>query len=860
MPNSRLADPQHIIADLQRELDECRAERDKRTAERDEALQQQTATAEVLQVINSSPGDLGPVFDAILEKALRLCQPARGHIWRIEGQHAHAVAVRGDPDFVEWLRQQGAQGPVRGSSVDRLGQGEPFVHMLDARRVEPYRTNPWFRELIDRSGCRTSINVPLRKDGVLLGTINLYRPEVQAFSDKQIALLQNFAAQAVIAMENARLINETREALERQTATAEVLQVINSSPGDLAPVFDAMLERAMQLCEAAFGGLWTFEHDRYVAVAMRNVPTACADFFAKTTAIPGPGTAPYRFLYGERLAHEIDLASTEPYKAADPARRALVDLGGARTALQVPLRKEDHVLGVITIYRQEIRPFSDKQIALLENFAAQAVIAMENARLLTETHEALEQQTATAEVLQVINSSPGDLAPVFQAMLQNAHALCEASFGALMTYDGELFHAVAHQGTPAPFREFLASGIHPGPRNPFGRMVEGAALSHIHDLSEVATQYPGEALPRAAVDLGGIRTFLIVPLRKDTELLGAITAYRQEVRPFTDKQIALLQNFAAQPVIAMENARLINETREALEQQTATAEVLEVINSSPGDLTPVFDAILEKAHTLCGAAHGSLQLYDSENLHAVTTHAVSDKFAEILRQGYRAADSPASRALIEGEPFIQISDCAEIDHPVFRSAAELSGIRTVVFVPLRRDDAFLGLISAARLEVRPFTDKQIALLQNFAAQAVISMENARLITETREALEQQTATAEILQVTNSSPGDLAPVFDAILEKAHTLCGATLGSLFLFDGELSRAAATHGYPDDLAQRLRQGVILSSVPQLLEGARCVHNPDLRLVENPTAGAVSGRGGVRTNLMLPLRKDGRLLGTIS
>jgi GAF domain-containing protein len=863
-PNSTLADPKQLIADLQRQLAECRAERD-------EALEQQTATAEVLQVINSSPGDLAPVFDAMLERALRLCDGDQGAVWLFEGDRGRVIASSGLPaEMVAELRRYEQPGVAPLPAMQRLLLGERVTQYSNLSDHASYHAgDPAFKAAVDLAHVGTVIWIALVKDGAAIGAFAISRREVRPFSEKQIALLQNFAAQAVIAMQNARLITETREALEQQTATAEVLQVINSSPGDLAPVFDAILEKAHRVCGAPIGSLVIRDGERFRALATRGYPEAYLALAPDGFPIRAIRSIA-RLLDGDRFVHVPDMTLVaEP--SEHPIRSAAREIVGIRTALFVPLHKSGTVLGYISAQRREVRPFSGKEIALLENFAAQAVIAMENARLITETREALEQQTAAVEVLQVINSSPGDLAPVFDAMLERARRLCGAAFGELYIRDGERLIAAALQGIPEALAAYRVSNPTTTSRGTItGRISHGENVVHVLDLMAEEAYQTGNPQRRALVDLGGARTALAVGLRNEHGLLGLIMIYRQEVRAYTAQQIALLENFAAQAVIAMENARLLGELRErtrnleeSLEYQTATSEVLQVISRSAFDLQPVLQTLIETAARLCGAARGGIALQKGETYRYEVLWSYSPDWTSIAREMSftRGRGTLIGRVLLEGG-LVHIPDVAADQEYAVPGAQ--SG--TLLGVPVLREDQPIGVLVLARQQIEPFTERQIELVRIFADQAVIAIENARLINETREALEQQTATAEVLQVINASPGDLAPVFDAILEKGMRVCEAEFGHLDIYDGKLFRTAAMRGVPAAYAEYRSQNPPFygpgTGPARMLAGERIVHHLDMKEEEAYRAGETNRRalvdlGGARSALNVALVKDATFFG---
>ena len=852
-----------------------------RTAELSESLEQQTATSEVLKVISSSPGQLEPVFEAMLENAVRICGASFGVLFRWDNDAWHAAAMYGvPPAFAEFWRR-GPQRPGPRTALGRVAVTKQAVHITDVTAEPAYIENESiFVAAVKLGGFRTILNIPMLKEEELVGAIAIYRTEVNPFTDKQVDLLTNFAAQAVIAIENARLLTELRESLQQQTATADVLKVISSSPGDMKPVFEAMLTNALRICEAKFGHLLLYDGERFHATHLHDVPAAYREYWQKHGPIrPNPNTGLGRIVREKQMFHIPDLKADAAYAARDPLRVVTVEQAGARSFVGVPMLKEDKLVGAIVIYRQEVRPFTERQIELLKNFAAQAVIAIENTRLLNELRESLEQQTATADVLKVISSSPGELEPVFQEMLSNAMRICEAKFGILFEFANGAFRALSSFNLPPAFAEYHNEARVWGPDTGLGRLASTKKTVHVKDTQEGRAFTEGDTGRMAAVELGGVRTFVAVPMLKEGELIGAFIVFRQEVRPFTDKQIELVSNFAAQAVIAIENARLLSELRESLQQQTATADVLKVISSSPGTLDPVFSTMLAKASELCEASYGTLWLHEGDGFRMVAMYGdLPSEWVDQWRSGalyHPGKDRPLARAAESRQP-LQIADMrADPSYlqgdPLPVAAVEIAGIRTLLVVPMFKENELVGAIAIYRKEVLPFTEKQIELVKNFAAQAVIAIENTRLLNELRESLQQQTATADVLKVISSSPGTLDPVFSTMLAKATELCEASYSTLWLHEGDGFRTATIHGdLPPAWIEQWRSGAIYRPGPgvplaRAAEERQPIQVADMRTDPSYLQGdplPVTGVeiAGIRTLLVVPMFKENELVGLIA
>ena len=854
-----------------------------------EALEQQTAQAEVLRVVAAAPTDLATVLQSVVGAAVRLCEAEGGAIAQVretDGRlasraNAGNILAHAATLYEDSFRQSVGIAATRESILGRALLDARTVHVHDMLQAveDEYPDSRHSRALYDT---RTELVIPLIRSGASIGVIALVRTEVRPFTERQIALVQTFADQAVIAIEHARLFEELEQrnaqlldrttelthSLEQQTALAEVLRVIASSPSDQAKVLETIADAAMRLTGSDGASINQAFGDVYGSAAAAGA-TVSAFEHARGVGLQRPpvsrSTITGRVLIDKQTIHVADMASAVELEFPDS--RPVFEAMHMQAQIALPLLRDDEAIGALAVQRFMPRPFTEREIALLEIFADHAVIAIDNARLFQELEQrnadlrlALEHQTSTGEVLRVIASSPTNVEAALEAILETAARLCDAQGGTITQVretDGHLAQRATYGVTKRddvgrfgdPFLE--APGVPATRASSAGHCLVESRTIRVDDLLEkVDTEYPGSRISRA---LYGYRSVVNVPLRGHDRTIGVISLFRQEVRPFSDRHVELLETFADQSVIAIENARLFEELQdrttaltESLEQQTALADVLRVIASSPTDLTGVLQAIVDTAGRICEADIAVASRFDDgrTTLYAYAGN-VSTEFIDLVSNH----PIPASRAsvygrVIERQAVVHIVDVLADPEYGFSRAQQLAGYRTALGAPMLRDGRLIGTITVFRTTVRSFTDQQIALLQVFADQAVIAIENARLFAELQDRTERLSrsvaelhALGEVGQAVSSSL-DLQEVLSTIVANATRLSGSDAGTLYEYDETAQTLVPSGPLP-----------IRSPGPNDAELTRSVQSRPIRLGQGAVGRAVAERGAVEIpNILVP------------
>ncbi len=812
-----------------------------RNTELAEALELQTATSEVLRLISAHPGDLQPVLEGIVQRATVLCHADNGSMNRVRADTTTIVATYGySVDIV---------GTTFASSgrMDKLRRNRTPIFVEDWQDPEFLGQVPDLAEATLSSGVHSTVMVPLIYNGEAFGDLEVGRFEVRRFDDKHARILQAFADQAAIAIGNAGLFNDLREALELQTATAEVLRLISAHPGDLPTVLNGIVAKAIELCEADDGNVLKIVGSKGTLVAT-SVRDADGNPDALGAALDMPADSSM-FLGRDR--HEATF--TDDFYGHS-SRYSLPETGVFRSMVTAPLLHDGQWFGALSVARHEVRPFDAKHGRILMAFADQASIAIANAGLFSDLREALELQTATSEVLRLISANPGDLPTVLEGILHKIVDLCGADTGTAVLRHGDKLRldAFVGEGSGNLGVEFAM------PERSVGTIAARDQHAPVFIDDYLAVHHEPVVMDMAV--RANSRSYVGVPLFLEDEWLGHLMIFRTEVRPFDTKQAGVLQTFGNQASIAIANSRLFSDLAESLELQTATSETLRLISSNPGELTTVLHGILAKAAELCGGEAGSVTLREGDVIRYVASHgaAMEPYIGTTIDAGALSSDVFSYTAT--GAAYTH--DFAEVTrgHPYFEELAEVARVRSYAAVPLTSDGEGVGTLHMYRHEVRPFDEAELSALVAFAEQASLAISNARLFNDLAESLELQTGTAEVLRLISSHPGDLRTVLEGILTRANSLCRADASiALVVHDGFLHFDAQV-GIGEEVV-----GTVIPDDSSLLSRTDAERRlprfiDDFQALETEAHQRFAERFNVRSAMMVPLLRDGDWIGNLN